>query len=203
MSVPEVIATVLGVIGVVLMIRENVWGWPVGMVQVAISAWVFFAAKLYSDVILQGFFLVIQAYGWWHWRHGEDRRRIDLPVTRLGGRAVASWLVAGAALTAGWGELMRRTTEAALPHWDAFILVFSVIAQWLQARKRLENWAGWMAVNVVAVGVYWAKDLRLFAGLYAGFFVLAVAGHVAWRRSLHAAGATETPGAAVRGARWV
>ena len=47
--------------------------------------------------------------------------------------------------------VLLRTTDAALPHWDAFILVFSVISQWLQARKRLENWAGWMMVNVVAV----------------------------------------------------
>lgn len=187
MSGPEIIGTVLGVIGVTLMIRQNVWGWPVGIVQVSISAWVFFEAKLYSDVILQGFFLVIQAYGWWHWLHSDDRMRAELPVTRLSRRAVAGWLVTGAVLTAGWGELMRRATDAALPHWDAFILVFSVIAQWLQARKRLENWAAWMAVNVVAVGVYWTKDLRLFAGLYAGFLGLAVAGHVAWRGSLRTA----------------
>lgn len=198
MSGPEIIGTVLGVLGVTLMIRQNVWGWPVGIVQVAISAWVFLEAKLYSDVLLQGFFVVIQAYGWWHWRHDDERRRIELPVTRLPRRALAGWLLTGAALTAGWGGLMRCTTDAALPHWDAFILVFSVIAQWLQARKRLENWAAWMAVNVVAAGVYWAKDLRLFAGLYAGFLGLAVAGHVAWRRSLRetaAAGAPRPSGA--------
>ena len=84
-----------------------------------------------------------------------------------------------------WGELMRRTTDAALPHWDAFILIFSLIAQWWQARKHLENWAGWMVVNVVAVGVYWAKDLRLYAALYVVFFAMAVTGHLAWRRALH------------------
>lgn len=198
MSTPEIIGTVLGVVGVALMIRQNVWGWPVGIVQVAISAWVFFEARLYSDVILQGFFVVIQTYGWWHWRHGDDGTRVELPVTRLPRRACAGWLVTGAVLTAAWGELMRRTTDAALPHWDAFILVFSVIAQWLQARKRLENWAGWMVVNVVAVGVYWAKDLRLFAGLYAGFLALAVAGHVAWRRSLRAAEADGAPRSAAK-----
>ncbi|HTO03428.1 MAG TPA: nicotinamide mononucleotide transporter family protein, partial [Opitutus sp.] len=89
--------------------------------------------------------------------------------------------------TLGWGEIMRRHTDAALPHWDAFILVFSLIAQWWQARKRLECWGGWMIVNVVAVGVYWAKDLRLFAGLYLVFFAMAVAGHLAWRKSMLAA----------------
>jgi nicotinamide mononucleotide transporter len=187
MTAPEIIGTILGVIGVGLMIRQNIWGWPVGLVQVAISAWVFFQAKLYSDVLLQGFFFAIQAYGWWHWLRGAEGAQPGLPVTRLRRRAIAGWSLVGALATAGWGEFMRRTTDAALPHWDAFILIFSVIAQWLQARKRLENWAGWMIVNVVAVGVYWVKDLRLYAGLYVIFFGLAVAGHGAWRRTMREA----------------
>lgn len=184
----EITGTVLGVVGVGLMIRQNIWGWPVGLVQVTISAWVFLEARLYSDLVLQGFFFAIQAYGWWHWRRGGRVERPPLPVTRLRPRAIAGWTATGAAATAGWGELMRRTTDAALPHWDAFILMFSVIAQWLQARKRLENWAGWMLVNAVAVGVYWARDLRWFAALYAGFFGMAVAGHVAWSRRLEPPG---------------
>ena len=87
----------------------------------------------------------------------------------------------------------RSLTDAALPHWDAFILVFSLMAQWLQAQKRIENWAGWMIVNVVAVGVYWAKDLRLTAGLYVVFFGMAVAGHLAWRRSMGQGAPGEIP----------
>lgn len=184
MSLLEIIGTVLGVIGVTLMIRQNVWTWPVGLVQVAVSAWVFFAAKLYSDTLLQGFFFVIQAYGWWHWLSGSARARAELPVTTLTIRDRCGWITAGALATWGWGEVMRRNTDAALPHWDAFILVFSLISQWLQARKKLENWVGWMVVNTVATGVFWHKDLRAYAALYVVFFILAVVGHVSWRKSL-------------------
>lgn len=191
MSVFEILGTVLGVAGVWLMIRQHLWAWPVGMVQVAIYAWVFFDAKLYSDAILQVFFFGVLAYGWWHWWRGIGSAQAALPVTRLTWRGRVGWLAVGAVATAIWGELMRRTTDAALPHWDAFILMFSLIAQWLQARKRIENWAGWMVVNVVAVGVYWAKDLRLTAGLYVLFFALAVAGHIAWRRTTITAGQGE------------
>ena len=81
---------------------------------------------------------------------------------------------------------MHRTTDAALPYWDAFILVFSLIAQWLQARKKLENWPGWLVVNTVAVGVYWVKDLRLTAGLYVIFWLLALWGWREWQRSVPA-----------------
>jgi len=184
MSLLEIIGTALGIIGVWLMIRQNVWGWPVGLLQVTVSCWVFYGAKLYSDAVLQVCFFGIQAYGWWHWLAGADATHRSLPVTRLRVRAVVGWSVAGLIAAAAWGETMRRTTDAALPHWDAFILVFSLIAQWWQARKRLECWAGWMVVNVVAVGVYWLKDLHLYAGLYVIFFGMAVAGHAAWKKSL-------------------
>ena len=93
-------------------------------------------------------------------------------------------MVAGAVLTAGWGTLMHRTTDAALPYWDAFILIFSLIAQWLQARKKLECWPGWLLVNTVAIGVYWVKDLRLTAGLYAIFWLMALWGWREWHRSM-------------------
>jgi nicotinamide mononucleotide transporter len=190
MSVWEIIGTVLGVIGVWLMIRQNIWGWPVGLVQVAVYAWVFYDSKLYSDAILQVAFFLIQAYGWGHWLRGACRQvsagqsAPGLPVTRLTGPAIAAWIAAGAVLTAGWGWFMHRTTDAALPWWDAFILVFSLIAQWLQARKNIENWAGWLGVNTVAIGVYWAKDLRLTSGLYLVFWVMALWGWRAWRRTL-------------------
>ena len=183
MSLWEIVGTVLGIVGVWLMIRQNVWGWPVGLVQVAAYAWVFFGAKLYSDAILQVCFFVIQAYGWWHWLCGS-RNETPLPVTRLNSVAIAAWIAIGALLSAGWGTLMHRTTDAALPYWDAFILVFSLIAQWLQARKILDNWVGWLVVNTVAIGVYWAKDLRLTSGLYLVFWGMALWGWCEWRASM-------------------
>jgi nicotinamide mononucleotide transporter len=166
------------------MIRQNVWTWPVGLVQVSVSAWLFYQTKLYSDALLQIFFFGIQVYGWWHWRHGRTGLGSALPVTRLAPATRYMWIVVGAAGTAGWGVLMRHTTDAALPFWDAFILVFSLIAQWLQARKHIENWGGWILVNSVAIGVFWAKDLRLYSALYAVFLGLAVMGDRAWRQSL-------------------
>jgi nicotinamide mononucleotide transporter len=185
MSSLEILGTILGVIGVALMIRQNVWGWPVGIVQVSVYAWVFHDAKLYSDAILQGFFCVIQAYGWWHWIRGGTHS-VPLPVSRLSVAAVVSYVILGAAATFAWGRLMATKTDAALPFFDAFILVFSLISQWLQARKKLECWPGWLLVNTVSIGVFWAKDLRITAFLYVLFWGMAAWGWLAWQKSRHA-----------------
>ena len=188
MSPWEILGTGLGVIGVWLMIRQNVWGWPVGLVQVAVYTWVFFGATLYSDAILQICFFIIQAYGWWHWLNGGSRAT-PLPVTRIGRTGIFVCLGGGVFFTAAWGTLMHRTTDAALPYWDGFIFVFSLIAQWLQARKILENWLGWLVVNTVAIGVFWAKDLRLTSGLYLIFWGMALIGWREWRTAMKGAAA--------------
>lgn len=107
----------------------------------------------------------------------------ELPVTRLG---AAGWLAAvavGTLVTVAWGMFLGRTTDAVLPFWDAGVLGFSLVAQWLQARKKRETWLFWSGVNAVALGVYFSQGLRVTAALYGVFLGLAVVGWRAWGES--------------------
>jgi len=61
------------------------------------------------------------------------------------------------------------------------------VAQWLQARKRIENWALWLAVDTIYVGMNLSRGLVLTAGLYAVYLGLAVVGFRQWRQSMRAA----------------
>ena len=179
----ELLGVLTGVVAVWLTVRQNVWCWPVGLVNVALFAVVFARARLYADAGLQGVYFALCLYGWWAWLHG-GRDRGPLAVTRSPRRewlALAVLAVAGAALL---GTLLHRGTDASFPYLDSALTAGSLVAQWLQARKRLENWLVWIAVDVVYVGMYLAKELHLTALLYAGFTALAVAGLREWRRSL-------------------
>lgn len=122
-------------------------------------------------------------YGWWYWLHGNSRDE-QPPVTRLPAVHLISWISLGLLGTFALGYTMHRYTDASLPYWDAATTVLSLIAQYLLARKRLESWLFWISVNVMAIGVYLAKDLYLTTGLYTLFLGLAVAGFIAWQRSL-------------------
>ncbi len=179
----ESFAVVFGLLCVWLTVRQNIWCWPTGLVQVVLYIVIFYQVKLYSDLILHVVYLGMQIYGWYHWLHG-GRNRGELAVTRLSSRALAGWTLAAVAGSAGWGYLMASGTNAALPYGDAFTTVASLIAQWLMARKRLESWWFWIAVDVVAIGIYVRKDLFLTSGLYAVFLCLATMGYFAWRKDL-------------------
>jgi len=182
---PEQVATVLGLLFVWLAIRESLWNFPVGLVQAAIFGWVCYQGKLYSDATLQVVYMGAMVYGWWHWTHG-GRDTGPLRVQRLTPAATLWWVVGTLGLWAVWGTGMRRFTDAALPYWDGFIFAGSVASQWLQARKAIENWVGWIIVNTVGVGVFWVKGYYWFSVLYFLFWLLAWGGWRAWQRSWRA-----------------
>lgn len=181
----EVLAVLLGLINIVLVVRRSVWNYPFGLAMVAIYAWIFAQpdVRLYSDVGLQVFFFVVQLYGWRNWSRSEaESGAVD--VLLLPGKQRMGWIVAITVATLGWGALMHRYTSAALPWWDAFIAMTSVAAQLLMARRYMENWILWIAVDAVAIGVYAAKGLMLTAILYTTFLALSIVGLLSWRKAL-------------------
>lgn len=179
----EVIATVAGVLCIWLLVRQNVWNFAFAIVQVTLSAWVFYQQRLFSDAILQVFFAVINVYGWIHWTRGSGERA-ELPVTAMTNRAMALWIVVTIVVTAVWGTIAKVQLNAAAPYIDGFILVASLVAQWLTARKKLESWWLWIVVDLVAIPLYASRGLDLFAGLYAVFLVLCIQGLREWRQSM-------------------
>lgn len=178
----ELVAAGLGVLNVTLVARRNVWNYPFGIAMVALYAWIFFVEKLYSDALLQLFFLAIQFYGWWYWLRGRAESG-EVLVKLLAWRARAAWLAGCAAATLGWGALMHYQTDAAFPWWDAAIAMLSVAAQILLSRRFVENWVLWIAVDVLAIPLYAAKGLYVTAVLYLIFLGISVAGLIGWTHS--------------------
>lgn len=182
MTWTETIAAIFGLICVWLVVRQSVWCWPAGLVQVSLYVVVFFRAKLYSDFVLHIVYVALQFYGWFHWQYGGDDRG-ELKITRLNSAGFVGWTSASIALSIVWGHAMATFTDAALPYLDAFIAVASLVAQWLMTRKILESWLFWIVVDVVAIGVYLQKSLYVTAGLYFVFLMLATIGYFEWRKS--------------------
>jgi nicotinamide mononucleotide transporter len=185
MSPTELAGAVFGLLAVWLTVRQSVWCWPTGLVNVTLYAFVFFEAKLYADVGLQVVYFVLCAVGWWRWlTPGAERE--ELPVTRLGRREGFVLLALGMLCATAMGTLLATRTDAALPFWDSTTVVMSLVAQWLVTRKVLENWHLWIAADVLMVGIYCAKELDVTTGLYVIFTLLAVQGLREWRRSMTA-----------------
>lgn len=179
----EIIAVVVTLVAVYLTARQIIWCWPLGMVSVILYAVIFFQAKLYADMGLQGLYFGLAAYGWWAWLHG-GKDHGELAVTRTSPRMLIGLAVLGGVAATVLGQTLYRYTDASLPFMDSALTSFSIVAQWMQTRKKLEAWLVWLGVDVFYVGMFIYKDLLATAALYAIFLVLAVMGFIEWRRSM-------------------
>ncbi|MDB4385244.1 nicotinamide riboside transporter PnuC [Opitutaceae bacterium] len=174
---------VVGILGVALMIRRSLWAFPVGMIAVTVQGVLFWQATLYAETTLQVFFFGCLGYGWWHWIHGRGDAA-ELPVTLLSSRERLGWIAGATVLMLVWGTWQAKFTNALVPYRDTFIASFSIAAQILQARKKLENWAGWVAVNSIAIVTYWSMGEVYWVFLYLVFWGMGISGWVAWHRAI-------------------
>jgi nicotinamide mononucleotide transporter len=186
MHIVEVAGALTGVVAVWLTTRQKIWCWPVGIVSVLLYVLVFFQARLYATMGLQVVYVGLAAYGWYAWaRGGQDAG--PLQVSRASSRTRLVAFGVGLAVTLGLGLGLARQTDEALPFTDAAVTSFSLVAQWMQTRKLVENWWLWLVIDVVYVGMNVSQGLMPTAGLYAVYTALAVAGLREWRRSMEAA----------------
>lgn len=184
MSSIEIVASILGLLSVYLVTKQNIWCWPTGIVMVLLYMFIFYEARLYSDMLLQLFFAGMQIYGWYFWLNG-DSQRPAVKVTYLKKNEYYFWLLLILVLSAILGILMKTLTNADLPFIDAFTTAMSIIAQWLMTKKKIENWILWIFADLIYVAMYFYKALYPTSILYLIFLGLAVMGYFDWKKSIN------------------
>jgi len=178
----EIVAFVLSVWMVLCNLRVNPTGWPLAIASSLLYALLFADSKLYGEAALQFFFVAMAAWGWWQWLRGTGADGAALQVGRLTTRQRLACALATAAAWPLLALALKSFTNSDVPWLDALPTVASITGTLLLARKRIENWPVWVAVNVVSVGLFAVKGLWLTVLLYALFTALALAGWRAWRR---------------------
>lgn len=176
----EAFSFVTGAVCVWLTVKENVWNFPISLVNVVAFGIVFTKAQLYADAGLQAVYFLLTVIGWYLWLYGGEGRT-ELHIGRAPWRELVIVSLAGVLLTAGLTIYLGRVGDA-MPFCDAFTTAISLCAQWFLNRKYLENWHFWIFVDVLYVPMYLYKELYLTSFLYLVFLVMATMGLIEWLR---------------------
>ncbi len=186
----EVIAASLGFIAIYLQIKQKIWYWPVSIILVSLYIIVYIRARLYADMSLQVYYLVISFYGWHHWLFGKrDAQNDKLAITFASRRLGIILFLVSIALFFSIAAVLIHFTDSDLPYWDAFTTALSFVATWMLARKIIENWLVWIIVDAISIGIYIYKELYPTTILFTALTILAVVGYITWKKDANKQGA--------------
>lgn len=194
MSYLEFFGTLAGGVAVWLAARANIWSWPLGLINVTLFFFLFFQVQLYPDMFLQVFFFVTNLMGWWRWSHPkpeEEDRKHELRISFMPAIQLILFSTIGLVCTLLMGNLASRLHEwlpeifsrpSAFPYLDSFVTVMSIVATFLMIQKKIECWAIWILVDLVATALYFSKGIKFVGIEYLAFCFIAAFGLWRWHK---------------------
>ncbi len=182
----EVLGTLFSLIYLYFSIKQNIWLWPLGIIGSAIYASIFFNARIYADMGLQIYYVLISIYGWYHWSFGKDGNHGPQKIkVKYTGRKTALILVLITSLLfIIISQILIYFTDSEIPYWDAFTTAVSISATWMLAKKYIEHWLIWIVVDLVSSGIYFYKELYFTIFLYLIYTIMAIIGYLKWKKDI-------------------
>ena len=189
----ELTGVISGLLCVWLLIKEHVLTFPIGMLYASVTVIVVARALLYADVVLNLYYVLMNAYGWYYWVHGGKQLRAsqgELLPQRLARNTLIRLLGITLIGSVVMGFYFARYTQADMAYIDSLTTVASFVAMWMSARKLLSSWVAWFVIDAVQIGLYIVKGMNanpglfLYAGLYAVYLLMAAWGWLQWRKRM-------------------
>lgn len=185
----ETISVCLSLAFLVLLMRNNKWCWPFGIVGSALGAFLFVwpaaEVKLYSEAILYSYYVWIGVYGWIQWS-GAGSKSDSSSIQTWGWKKHLYFILSGCLLAPSLGYIMSEYFSSNNPYIDAATTVFSFIASYMQAKRVLSSWHVWIVINAVSIWLYYQRGLEVYSLLMVVYFALSIAGLFQWSRLLSA-----------------
>lgn len=188
----ELLATILILANVYLLAKQKLINYWFGLAGVLLFGYLFREIQLYSDMLLQWvFYAPLQILGFIMWKYGRtlgDEREIfeknSMLVVTISWSGRAFWAAMILSSAYALGSYMSANTDASFPYIDALTTTMSIVASILMLKKVLENWMIWIAMDIIAIPVYYMKGMVVTSGLYVILLGLASYGLYTWYKDM-------------------
>ena len=169
----ELLASLLGVVYIILIARKNAFGWLAGIISCAIFAGLCIESDLMSQGIIQVVNVVLGVWGWLQW-HKQVIPVKSFPKLSIIFLAILPVLYVGAII---WLPLFSWSTRL-----DQIALIYSIVATLLTVRMIQQNWLLWLIVNGITAITAFSNELYFYAGLSVVYFGVSLYGMYQWRK---------------------
>lgn len=178
----EIFGTTSGFLYLYFSYKQLIWLWPLGIVTSASYVFVFFEGKIYADMSLNIYYVLVSIYGWLVWSKNKTNNSPKVEILSASAPLILKLMVVVGVLFGLFSYILSNYTNSDVPYIDAFTTASSVVATWMLAKRMLENWLFWVVIDVVSIGLYVHKGLYVTVALFAAYTVIAVFGYFEWKR---------------------
>ena len=180
----EFLATLTSIIYVIFSVKQKIWLWPFGLISSVLYVYTFFDAKIYADMGLYMYYVIMSIYGWLMWSKSNRNQSRKSKIISLKGESKTILILFFVSIITFVIILLILVylTDSTIPYIDAFTTSLSFVATWMLAKRYLEQWHIWIFVNLVSCGVYFYKELYITVLLFFGLAVMAVVGLKEWSK---------------------
>ena len=185
MSPWEILAVFFGIAYVLFAAKESLWTWLFAFLSTIIYTILFWEGALVSSSLLNFYYMVMAVYGFILWRSGGEEGD-ELSISTWSLKINTLVILSGLVLALVLGYLSNTYTQARFAYLDTFVMIFSVIATWMLAKKVLETWLYWIVIDSVAIVLYWKSGYLATIVLFVLYVILAVYAYWTWRKTYNA-----------------
>lgn len=182
----EIVSVVLGLIYLLLLIKQNINCWWFGIIASLLSIFLFYNSKLYSEAILHTYYVFMGFFGYYTWSQAipNSKGKTGLLISEKGFSFHAQVISFSSLVAMLLAWIFDNFTDASSPYLDAFTTIFSFSATYLEAKKVLSGWIYWIVINGLTIALYSNKGLDYYSGLTLIYFIMSFVGYFKWKKEL-------------------
>lgn len=181
----EIIGVFFGLISVWYAKKNNIWVYPTGMISTAIFVYLLLKWALLGDMIINAYFFIMSAYGWYFWSKKEYEIIVHpVTVTEPKEYKRAIGLFGASLLFIFWVYQVFDKWKDWTAYVDSFTTAIFFVGMWLMARRKIEHWIFWIVGDIISIPLYFYKGLTLTSFQYIIFTLIAIYGYRSWKKIL-------------------
>jgi len=183
----ESIAVIAGIASVWFSRIENIWVYPIGLINTIIYVWLSLKGDLLGEASVNLYYTIMSIYGWIIWAKRSKTTHEHVVHVTFSDKKwwsyqllffISFYLAIFFSLT----YLKKDFAPGAIPWADAFASSTAFTGMWLMTKKKVESWYWWIATNIASIPLYYVKGYALTSVYYVILLVMAVFGLVEWRK---------------------
>ena len=181
----EITGVLFGLLSVLYAKKNNIWVYPTGMISTSIFVYLLFKWALLGDMIINAYYFIMSAYGWYYWSKREEQVVVH-PITSTTKKEfkTALLLFVASLLFVIWIYQVFDKWKDWTAYVDTLTTAIFFVGMGLMARRKIEHWLFWILGDIISIPLYFYKGLTLTSLQYVIFTLIAIFGYRSWKKIL-------------------